>query len=174
MTTRSWPSGASKTDSQTRPMPIFTRSCGSIPNERARGNAWVTRKWCVLDQAATLPRPPRSKASGRKRPTTAGGQCWSGCGAALQSKKDRSRRAEAEKALLRVNDRCAVPMVWATFGQGDVSLQPLAVQVLDQIDDPSAARSLAAMAVVGGSADVSPERDRDLAPARSRGSLPAC
>ena len=61
------------------------------------------------------------------------------CGPALQS-KDASRRAEAEKALAQITDRRAVPMVWATFGRGDASLQKVAVQVLGQIDDASASR----------------------------------
>jgi hypothetical protein len=65
-----------------------------------------------------------------------------------------SRRAEAEKALSQINDRRAVPMVWATFGRGDVALQKVAVQVLGQIDDAAASRSLVMLAVFGGSADV--------------------
>ena len=86
----------------------------------------------------------------------------------LQS-KDGSRRAEAEKALSQISDRRAVPMVWATFGRGDASLQKVAVQVLGQIDDPSASRSLVMLAVFSGSADVRQEGDRDVAPARCAG-----
>ena len=68
--------------------------------------------------------------------------------------KDASRRAEAEKALAQITDRRAVPMVWATFGRGEPALQQVAVQVLGQIDDPSASRALVMLAVFGGSANV--------------------
>ena len=71
----------------------------------------------------------------------------------LQS-KDASRRAEAEKALAQITDRRAVPMVWATFGRGNASLQQVAVQVLGQIDDASASRSLVMLAVFSGSPGV--------------------
>jgi tetratricopeptide (TPR) repeat protein len=73
--------------------------------------------------------------------------------ASLQG-KDGSRRAEAEKALSQINDRRAVPMVWATFGRGSAPLQKVAVQVLGQIDDPGASRSLVMLAVFSGSAEV--------------------
>ncbi len=43
-------------------------------------------------------------------------------------------------------------MVWATFGRGDAALQKVAVQVLGQIDDASASRSLVLLAVFSGSA----------------------
>jgi hypothetical protein len=68
--------------------------------------------------------------------------------------KDVSRRAESEKSLAQIRDRGAVPMVWATLGRGDASMQKVAVQVLGQIDDPSASRSLVMLAVFSGSADV--------------------
>ena len=71
----------------------------------------------------------------------------------LQS-KDAVRRAESEKTLLQITDRRAVPMVWATFGRRDASLQKVAIQVLGQIDDPAASRSLVMLAVFSGSADV--------------------
>ncbi|MFI5458475.1 MAG: polymorphic toxin-type HINT domain-containing protein [Isosphaerales bacterium] len=72
---------------------------------------------------------------------------------ALQS-KDASRHHEAERGLSQVNDRLAVPMVWATFAKGSSSLQKVAVQVLGQIDDASASRSLVMLAVFGGSVEV--------------------
>ena len=99
---------------------------------------------------------------------TTGGRFWSDLGTSLQS-KDASRRAEAEKALAQITDRRAVPMVWATFGRGNASLQQVAVQVLGQIDDPSASRSLVMLAVFGGSADVRQQSDRNTAPARCAG-----
>ena len=45
-------------------------------------------------------------------------------------------------------------MVWATFGRGDETLQKVAVQVLGQIDDASASRSLVLLAVFSGSGTV--------------------
>jgi len=72
---------------------------------------------------------------------------------ALQS-KDALRMHEAERGLAEINDRLAVPMVWATFAKGNSSLQKVAVRVLGQIDDPLASRSLVMMAVFGGSKDV--------------------
>jgi tetratricopeptide (TPR) repeat protein len=72
---------------------------------------------------------------------------------ALQG-KDPARRGAAQVSLSQITDRRAVPMVWATFGRGDTSLQKVAIQVLGQIDDPSASRSLVMLAVFSGSADV--------------------
>ncbi len=68
--------------------------------------------------------------------------------------KDPSRRTRAEESLGQITDRGAVPMVWATFGRGDASLQKVAVQVLGQIDDGSASRALVLLAVFSGSAAV--------------------
>jgi tetratricopeptide (TPR) repeat protein len=71
----------------------------------------------------------------------------------LQAKSP-TRRAEAEQALARITERDAVPMVWAVFGRGEPSMQKVAVQVLGQIDDGSASRALAMLAVFGGSPEV--------------------
>ncbi len=71
----------------------------------------------------------------------------------LQS-RDRARRAETEKALSQITDRWAAPMVWSTFVRGDAGLQKVAVQILGQIDNPQASRSLLMLAVFGGSANV--------------------
>ncbi|MGO9915221.1 MAG: hypothetical protein ACLQIB_10975 [Isosphaeraceae bacterium] len=68
--------------------------------------------------------------------------------------KDKARRADADKALGQITDRRAVPMVWATLGMGDSAHQKIAVQVLGQIDDPSASRALVLLAVFGGSPEV--------------------
>ncbi len=83
---------------------------------------------------------------------------------ALQSKSP-SRRADAEQALARITEPDAVPMVWAIFGRAEPAFQKTAVQVLGQIDDGSASRSLALLAVFGGSADV---RARAIATLRLR------
>ncbi len=83
---------------------------------------------------------------------------------ALQS-KIASRRAEAQESLANINDPAAVPMVWATFGRGEPSMQNVAVQVLGQIDDGAASRSLVLLAVFGGTADV---RGRAIATLRGR------
>jgi tetratricopeptide (TPR) repeat protein len=83
---------------------------------------------------------------------------------ALQSKSP-SRRGDAEQALAKITEPDAVPMVWATFGRAEPALQTMAVQVLGQIDDGSASRSLVLLAVFGGSADV---RSRAIATLRRR------
>jgi Pretoxin HINT domain len=73
--------------------------------------------------------------------------------AGLQS-KTASRRADAEQVLSRITEPDAVPMVWATFGRGEPVWQKVAVRVLGQIDDGSASRALAMLAVFGGSPEV--------------------
>ncbi len=83
---------------------------------------------------------------------------------ALQS-KTASRRTEAMESLAKINDPAAVPMVWATFGRGEPSMQNVAVQVLGQIDDGAASKALVLLAVFGGTADV---RGRAAATLRGR------
>jgi hypothetical protein len=84
--------------------------------------------------------------------------------AALLS-KDPVRRRDAETALMRIDDRLAVPMVWATFSASGPALQQATVQVLGQIDDRSASRLLVLLAVFSGSAEV---RGRAIATLRRR------
>ena len=121
-----------------------------------RESAWkhlgykrVGGRWIKPEEAAAAKAEARQqqKANNHWKPILAR------LGNGLQS-KDASRRAESEKALSQITARGAVPMVWATFGRGDASLQKVAVQVLGQIDDPSASRSLVMLAVFSASADV--------------------
>jgi Pretoxin HINT domain len=121
-----------------------------------RESAWkhlgykrVGSRWIKPDEAAAakVEAQRQKKANDHWRPVL------ERLRSSLQS-KDASRRAEAEKTLAEITDRRAVPMVWATFGRGNASLQQSAVQVLGQIDDASASRSLVMSAVFSGSADV--------------------
>ncbi len=109
----------------------------------------VGGRWIKLDEAAAakVEAQRQKKANDHWRPVL------EHLRNSLQG-KDASRRAEAEKTLAQITDRRAVPMVWATFGRGHASLQQVAVQVLGQIDDPSASRSLVMLAVFSGSPDV--------------------
>jgi hypothetical protein len=66
----------------------------------------------------------------------------------------KAHAAEAEQALSELTDRRAVPSVMAVFGLGNARRQGVAVGVLGQIDDPSASRALAWLAISGRSADV--------------------
>ena len=68
--------------------------------------------------------------------------------------KDASRRTKAEQGLTEVTDARAVPMIWAIFASGGQRVQIAAVQLLGQIDAPSASSGLAALAVFSPGADV--------------------
>jgi hypothetical protein len=61
--------------------------------------------------------------------------------------KDDGKRARAEEELAAVTDPRAVPAIWAIFVRGGARLQNAAVQMLSQIDGPSASNGLAALAV---------------------------
>jgi HEAT repeats len=62
-----------------------------------------------------------------------------------------------------VTDLRAVPMIWALFGRGSERLQIAAVQMLGQIDGPSASIALAALAVFNTSAQVRQRATETLA-----------
>ena len=81
--------------------------------------------------------------------------------------KDASKRAKAEQGLAEVTDPRAVPMIWALFVRGGERQQIAAVQMLGQIDGPSASNGLAVLAVFSPSGRSAPAGDRDLDPARS-------
>ncbi len=70
------------------------------------------------------------------------------------SSKDKSRRAEAEKALGEVTDPRAVPMVWLIFARGGEARQKIAVKLLSQIASPGSSRASALLAVMSPSAKV--------------------
>ena len=61
--------------------------------------------------------------------------------------KDAARRARAEHGLAEVTDPRAVPMIWAIFVRGGERQQIAAVQMLGQIEGPSASNGLAVLAV---------------------------
>jgi Pretoxin HINT domain/HEAT repeats len=71
----------------------------------------------------------------------------------LQS-KDVSRRARAENEMAQVTDPRAVAMIWSVFVRGGERQQIAAVQMLGQIDGPSASNALAALAVFSPAAEV--------------------
>jgi hypothetical protein len=68
--------------------------------------------------------------------------------------KDAAKRAKAEQGLTEVTDPRAVPMIWALFARGGPRAQIAAVQVLGQIDGPSASNGLAVLAVFSPRAEV--------------------
>ena len=68
--------------------------------------------------------------------------------------KDASKRSRADAGLKEVTDPRAVPMIWALFVRGDERHQIAAVQLLGQIDGPSASSGLAALAVFSPAAHV--------------------
>ena len=68
--------------------------------------------------------------------------------------KDAAKRTKAEQGLTEVTDPRAVPMIWAIFVRGGERLQIAAVQLLGQIDGPSASNGLAAIAVFSPGAEV--------------------
>ncbi len=68
--------------------------------------------------------------------------------------KDPGRRAKAEAAIAEVTDPRAVPTIWAVFARGSERSRVAAVQMLGQIDGPSASNALAALAVFNASAEV--------------------
>jgi hypothetical protein len=73
--------------------------------------------------------------------------------------KDAARRATAEAELAKVADPRAVPMIWALFVREGERLQLAAVQMLGQIDGPSASNGLAVLAVFS---PASPVRQRAI------------
>jgi HEAT repeat protein len=58
-----------------------------------------------------------------------------------------ARREKAEKALAEVNDSRAVSMIKKMFAGGSERLQLAAIQMLGQIEGPSASNVLAMLAV---------------------------
>lgn len=67
---------------------------------------------------------------------------------------DRSRRAEAEKALAGVTDPYAAQAVWEVFAIGGPSDQNLAVQIFGQIDASAATAALAVLAISSPTAGI--------------------
>jgi len=67
---------------------------------------------------------------------------------------DKGKRGEVEGMLAGVTDPRAVPSLMKSFGVGNAAEQATAVQILGQVDAPSASRALAMLAVYGKSAEV--------------------
>ncbi len=68
--------------------------------------------------------------------------------------KDSARCARAEAAIADVTDPRAVPMIWAVLFRGGERARLAAVQMLGQIDGPSASNALAALVLYNPSARV--------------------
>ena len=65
-----------------------------------------------------------------------------------------SRRLKAEHELYQVTDPHALPMIWKIFGNGSEPMQLVAVELLSQIEGPSATFCLAVLAIDKPSPDV--------------------
>jgi hypothetical protein len=61
----------------------------------------------------------------------------------------KSKRAESEAALFKLQDARAVPSIWRVFALGGPADQELAVRLLSQIDASAASRALASLAMMG-------------------------
>jgi hypothetical protein len=68
--------------------------------------------------------------------------------------KHAARRVEAEEAASEVTDPRAVPMIWAVMSRGGERSRMAAVQMLGQIDGPSASNALATLALFNPSPEV--------------------
>jgi len=109
---------------------------------KKQGWRWVTDRQLAAEKAESDARTTADKY-------------WKVLLARLRSGlEDRSKQAEATKALQTITDPRAVPSVWTTFARGKASSQQVAVQLMGQIDSPGSTRALALLAVVSPSADV--------------------
>jgi hypothetical protein len=68
--------------------------------------------------------------------------------------KDATKRTRIEKGLTEVTDPRAVPMIWTILVRGGERHQIAAIQMLGQIDGPTASNALAALAVFSPAAEV--------------------
>jgi tetratricopeptide (TPR) repeat protein len=68
--------------------------------------------------------------------------------------KDTARRTRAEQGLTKVTEPRAVPMIWAIFTRANERSQLAAVQMLGQIDGPTATNALAALAIFSADPEV--------------------
>jgi Pretoxin HINT domain/HEAT repeats len=74
-----------------------------------------------------------------------------------------TRRLKAERELYKITDPRAVPMIWKLFGNGSEKTQLLAVELLAQIEGPTASFWLAVLAVDKPSSEVRSRAARALA-----------
>ncbi len=73
-----------------------------------------------------------------------------------------TRRLKAEKELYQVTDPRAVPMIWKVFGDGSEKMQLIALELLSQIEGPTASFWLAVLATEKSSPDVRERAARAL------------
>ena len=111
-------------------------------------------------------RPRSRRPRTRRRRTSTGSRNSKNCVTDCAS-KDAAKRAKAEQGLTEVTDPRAVPMIWALFVRGGERQQMAAVQMLGQIDGPSASNGLAVLAVFSPTADVRRRATVDTERARS-------
>jgi tetratricopeptide (TPR) repeat protein len=81
--------------------------------------------------------------------------------AAIESAPE-NRRLKAERQLYQITDPRAAPMIWRTFGNGPEKMQLLAVELLAQLDGPTASFLLAALAIEKPSPEVRARAARAL------------
>jgi hypothetical protein len=74
-----------------------------------------------------------------------------------------TRRLKAERELYQVTDPRAVPSIWKTFGNGNEKMRLLAVELLAQIEGPTASFWLTVLALDKSSAEVRKRAARALA-----------
>ncbi len=73
-----------------------------------------------------------------------------------------TRRLKAEKELYQITDPRAVPMIWKVFGDGSEKMQLVALELLSQIEGPTASFWLAVLATEKPSPDVRERAARAL------------
>ncbi|HEX8199240.1 MAG TPA: hypothetical protein VF590_02045, partial [Isosphaeraceae bacterium] len=104
-------------------------------------------RWMTAEQAAaeTAEAEEQKKANQHWQPLLEKWRSWLG---------ETARRGEAEAALAELSDPRAVPAIWRVFGLRTAAHQVRAVQLLGQLDAPTASRALAILAVSGKTAEV--------------------
>ena len=112
--------------------------------KRRKGGRWATDEQVA---AARSHSEAQRKANLRWRPLL---EKWK----KQLGDKDETRRTEAAVALNGVADPLAMPSVLRAFAVGGPADQARAVQILGQLNSPTASRALAMMAVIGGSPEV--------------------
>ena len=109
---------------------------------RKQDGRWTTSEQVAAERAEA---DARRKADARWRPLLRKWKGWLG---------QKTKRAEAERALAGLDDPRAVPSIWGVFATGGPDDQDRAVLLLRQFDSPVATRALATLAVIGTTAEV--------------------
>ena len=102
-------------------------------------------RWVLAEEvaAARAEADAQRKADAKWRPLMRKWKAW------LDQK---SRRAEAERALAEVEDPRAVPAIWWAFAEGGPDDQERAIDVLGHIEGERSSQALAALAISGKTA----------------------